>query len=84
MKPTQFKEQNGSLLGGPAESFGTGDDVGDLPVYRDGVQIVSCWGLTWKERFRVLLTGRVWLRVLARQTHNAVVVDAQSPFKAIT
>ncbi|MCX7010260.1 MAG: hypothetical protein NTY53_23980 [Kiritimatiellaeota bacterium] len=26
--------------------------------------VTSCWGLTWRERWRVLCTGRIWFSVL--------------------
>lgn len=39
-----------------------------LPAYRynDPVQgrIACCWELSWKERFKVLLTGKVWHQIL--------------------
>lgn len=36
-----------------------------LPAHRapDG-KLTICWGLTWRERIRALLTGRFWLQVL--------------------
>jgi hypothetical protein len=27
-------------------------------------RIAFCWGLTWRERLRVLFTGRIWHQVL--------------------
>ena len=27
-------------------------------------RIACCWSLTWRERFRVLFTGRIWQQVL--------------------
>ena len=35
-----------------------------LPAYTDERQTISCWALTWRERIRVLWTGRLWLRQL--------------------
>lgn len=64
MKPSNFPEANSSLLGGPAEKYGTGDTVVDLPTYRDGEIVVSCWSLTLKERLAVLASGQVWLCVI--------------------
>lgn len=29
-------------------------------VYDDTQVLTCCWQLTWKERFQLLLTGRVW------------------------
>jgi hypothetical protein len=80
MKPTPFPESNGTLGGGTAESFGTEDDVIDLPVHRGNGQVISCWRLSWVERLRVLASGRVWLHVLAPRTHAPVLVAAESPF----
>ena len=36
-----------------------------LPAYKhhDG-QIICCWGLSWRERFRILFTGVLWQSVL--------------------
>lgn len=33
-----------------------------LPAYTDAKETISCWALTWRERLRVLFTGRLWLR----------------------
>ena len=35
-----------------------------LPAYTDEKQTISCWQLSWRERIRVLLFGRLWLRQL--------------------
>jgi len=82
VKPIKFDEANGTLGGGPAATYGTDDDVADLPVHRDGAQIVSCWKPSWGERMRLLFGGRIWLRVLARTTHAPVSVGAEYPFEA--
>lgn len=80
MKPSSFYEANGTLSGGPAASYGTDDDVIDLPVHRADGQIISCWRLSWRDRLRALIGGRVWLHVLARTTHPPVLVATESPF----
>lgn len=35
-----------------------------LPVHKteDGV-VMSCWALSWKDRFRLLFTGSIWSTV---------------------
>jgi len=80
MKPTPFPESNGTLSGGPAVNYGTEDDVVDLPVHRGNGQIISCWRLSWRDRLRLLVGGRVWLHVLTERTHAPVLVAAESPF----
>lgn len=84
MTPSAFPEANGTLSGGPAKNYGTEDDVVDLPVHRGNGQIISCWRLSWADRFRVMLTGRVWLHVLSRSTHAPVLVASESPFKEVS
>lgn len=36
-----------------------------LPAYRsESGRVTSCWGLTWRERWAVLWSGRLWLQQL--------------------
>jgi len=58
MKPVKFAEQNCVYAKDQPEYL-------PLPVHKksDG-EVVSCWALTWLERIRVLLTGRMWWSVL--------------------
>jgi hypothetical protein len=38
-----------------------------LPAYRFGDaegRIACCWSLSWRERLRVLFTGRIWHQIL--------------------
>ena len=72
MKPREFGESNGDLLGGPAEKYGV--PVQDLKVFRDGTEVISCWRPTWRERFSMLFRGRIWLRVRGRATHPPVAI----------
>ena len=62
MQPAQFPEVNVTL-------------AKDQPPYRPlpahrasfttpGVPVVTCWQLTWCERLRVLVRGRLWLTQL--------------------
>lgn len=81
MIPISFPEANGTLNGGTAEKYKTTDDVADLPVHRPGDgQVISCWSLSDAETFEVLRTQRVWLSVMAGQTHHPVMLLAESPF----
>jgi hypothetical protein len=54
MKPTEFKEQNIVFAKNQPEYL-------PLPAFKstDG-QVVSCWTLTFRERLRLLFTGRLW------------------------
>ncbi len=77
MKPVAFEEANKTLTkpAGMADS-----ECGPLPTYTDGATCISCWGLTWRERLRVLFTGRVWLGVLSGQAQPPVWIKAEVPF----
>lgn len=54
MKPLEFPQQNVVYAANQPEYL-------PLPAYRttDG-SVTSCWGLTWRERMRVLFTGRIY------------------------
>lgn len=79
--PTNFPEANFTLTGGPAEKFGTEVDVLDLPTFRGERLQLSCWRLSWRERLRALLFGRVWIHVVTPDTHPPIAVDfRRTPF----
>jgi hypothetical protein len=54
MKPVEFPEQNAVLAKDQPEYL-------PLPVCRRGDRTISCWKLTFRERVRLLFTGRLWL-----------------------
>jgi len=81
VKPVPFRQSNGTLAGGPASAFGADLDVVDLPVYRDGKEIISCWRPSWRERLSILLRGRVWLLVVTPTTHPPVFLDGGHVFE---
>lgn len=59
MKPTEFPQQNIVYAKDQPEYL-------PLPAYRsdDGQEVTACWGMTWGERIRTLLTGRVYVTLL--------------------
>lgn len=59
MKPIEFPQQNVVYAKDQPEYL-------PLPAYRtpDGEEVTACWGMTWRERFRVLLTGHVYVTLL--------------------
>lgn len=58
MKPISFKGQNGVYAKDQPEYL-------LLPAHKaeDG-RVISCWKLSFGERMRVLITGRVWLHTM--------------------
>lgn len=59
MNPIEFKEQNITYAKDQPE-------YNPLPAYKDddGV-VVSCWRLSFRERLKILLTGKVWLSLMS-------------------
>ncbi len=56
MKPVKFDGANLALAKDQAEYL-------TLPAHRnkDGV-VTSCWKLTWRERFKILIRGKFWFQ----------------------
>lgn len=42
---------------------------------------VSCWKLTWLQRLKVLVTGRVWMAVLNGHAQPPCYLAVNKPFK---
>jgi hypothetical protein len=80
MTPHRFIQANTTLGGGPADKYGTDDDVSDLPVFKGGGEIISVWRPSWRERLSILFGGSIWLRVAASRTHPPVDVTGVSPW----
>ena len=59
MIPIRFEEANTTY---------TGEGCGDLPAWHgfdinQKFRIISCWRMTWRERLKALVTGRLWLDI---------------------
>jgi hypothetical protein len=68
MEPIEFKEQTKTLMGGSP-------DIAALPVWTDGMDCLSCWKPTFKERLSFLMFGRLWLWVRSGSTQPPVAID---------
>jgi hypothetical protein len=69
MKPIEFKEANKKLL---KPYSMTEDECGPLSVFSDDKQCISCWKMSWKQRIKALIYGRVWLSVYSGNTQPPV------------
>jgi hypothetical protein len=57
------------------------DGCHDLPVCFGGTNIVICWQLSWRERLRLLVTGRLWHLIWAEKAMiQPVLVTVDTPF----
>lgn len=72
MTPIKFKEAN-KTLAKPQNMTDT--ECSSLWVYTDGRQCISCWKLSWKQRIKALLFGKVWLSVRSGSSQPPVWLD---------
>lgn len=61
MEVKEFKEQNVVFAKDQAEY----KRLPALLLEGEAGQVVSCWGLSFTERLRVLFTGRIWVSLLS-------------------
>lgn len=63
MKPIHFKEVNVVLA-----EISDQEEYLPLPAFYNQTDstgpVISCWQLDWKERLKLLFTGKVWLQQL--------------------
>jgi hypothetical protein len=74
MKPTKFEESNVVFAEDQPE-------YDPLPAYRavDG-QVTTCWRLTFTERIKLLLTGKLWLSLLTfNQPLQPILLGTKKP-----
>lgn len=82
MIPAEFPEQTTILHANPNQTEIDGLPVGALPIFSDGQQVVSCWRMSFIERCKAFLFGRVWIGIHSGHTQPPVWVDVcQSPFQ---
>lgn len=61
MKPIKFKEQNITYAENQPEYL-------PLPAFKNESaqgEVISCWQLSWSERLRILITGKLWVSLLS-------------------
>lgn len=72
MKPIKFEEANKNLL---KPSDMTDAECSSLWVNTDGVVCISCWQMSFKQRIKALLFGKVWLGIRSGSTQPPVWLD---------
>ena len=58
--PVEFEQANRNFTHPSPE-------IGDLPVYDDGKQLISCFEFTPEERLEFLRTGKIYLGICSNQ-----------------
>ncbi len=66
MRPIDFPESNTIFAKHQGEyvSLPAFYDYSNLDGERHFGRVVHCWKLSWRERLRVILSGRMWVQVL--------------------
>lgn len=60
----------------------TDEQCGPLPVTSDGMECISCWRPSWRERLSILFFGKIWLEVWSGTTQPPVALSGtRSIFK---
>jgi hypothetical protein len=72
LNPIKFPEANKNLL---KPSSMNDEECSSLWVYSDGRECISCWKLSFTQRIKALLFGRIWLSVLSGHTQPPVWID---------
>ncbi len=81
MTPVTFTESNKTLKAPPGKE----NEIIELPIWTDGKQCVSCYKLSWAERWSALFFGRAWLSVLSGVTQPPVwVLVKRKLFQPVT
>jgi len=75
MKHCKFNEANVCLS---KPSSMTDEECSSLWVWSDGEQCISCWKLSFAQRIKALLFGKVWLCVLSGKTQPPVWLDCKN------
>jgi len=72
MKPIYFEEATKELK--KPDSM-TDEECSSLWTWNDGKQSISCWKMSWKDRIKALLYGKVWIGVHSGPTQPPVWLD---------
>lgn len=74
MIPDRFPEKTKTLK--KPDSM-TDEECSSLDVFSDGINCISKWKMSWRERLHCLCRGYVWLYVVSGQTQPPVSVVAK-------
>ena len=77
MKPINFKEANKNLISPSSWNKEKHGNCGDLPTFTDGEQCISLWKMSWKERWQVFTSGKIWIGIHGGHTQPPIWLDTQ-------
>lgn len=80
MYPIPFRLSNKVLYPKKQNYSANITEVKPLPIWTDNEQCVSCWKMSWIERIKALIFGRVWIAVLSGSTQPAICAIATKDY----
>lgn len=75
MKPIKFNEMNKELK---KPNNMTDEECSSLYVYTDNEICISCWRLSFKEKLKALIYGKVWVGVLSGGSQPPIWLDCDN------
>lgn len=60
MRPIEFEHQTNIF----AENQPEYQNLPALKIKSESGEVITCWGLTFRERIKILFTGKVWVSML--------------------
>ena len=77
MHPIKFAEQN-KILTKPEGM--TDEQCRSLPCFCNGEQVISRWQMSWPERIKAFLSGKMWVSVWSGHTAPPILPMIDTPF----
>ena len=78
MNPIEFEGQTKVLAKPPGM---TDEECSPLAILNLDDTCISCWKMSWRERFKAFFTGKIWLGVMSGRTQPPVYCAVDKPFK---
>ena len=69
MRPANFREAN-KILARPKDM--TDKQCGPLPIHTDGENCLSCWKMSFFERLKALIFGKIWIVIWSGTTQPPI------------
>lgn len=80
MEPIKFPQSNKEFK---KPHNMTDEECSSLSVYYDGESNLSCWKMSWMERFSALFFGKVWLWSHGNYQQPVSLLADKSAFRGI-
>lgn len=80
MKPINFKYSNKILTPSSKEYSTDVNSVSNLHIFTNGEQCVSCWKMSFIERIKAMIFGKVWIAILSGETQPPIFCTVEKEY----